>query len=134
MHEEQDRKTSTGVNDANPRHMLHDQSVLPGCRRQAAKFRELADQCVARTQGQPNCQYYGFSYDGDVAFCREGYVDADGLLHHLGNVGPILQEVFTIAELLRLEVHGPEAELATLRAPLAQLNLQFFTLESGFRR
>ena len=99
-----------------------------------AKFRELADQCVARTRDEPLCLYYGFSFDGDVAFCREGYVNADGLLHHLGNVGQILQEVFRIADIVRVEVHGPEAELAKLRAPLAQLNPQFFTLESGFRR
>jgi quinol monooxygenase YgiN len=98
-----------------------------------ARFRELAEQCVAQTQSEPKCLYYGFSYDGDTAFCREGYVDADGLLHHLGNVGAILKEVFTIAELVRLEVHGPATELAQLRTPLAQLNPQFFTLESGFR-
>jgi quinol monooxygenase YgiN len=101
---------------------------------QAARFRELADQCVAQTRTEPKCLYYGFSFDGDVAYCREGYVNADGLLVHLGNVGPILQEVFRIAELVRLEVHGPEAQLAKLRAPLAKLNPQFFTLESGFRR
>jgi len=101
---------------------------------QMTKFRELADQCVAQTRAEPKCLYYGFSYDGDLAFCREGYVDADGLLHHLGNVGPILQQVFTIAEIVRLEVHGPEAELAKLRVPLAKLNPQFYALDSGFRR
>jgi len=99
-----------------------------------AKFRELADRCVAQTRSEAKCLYYGFSFDGDMAFCREGYADAQGLLDHLGNVGPILQEVFRIADLVRLEVHGPESELATLRAPLADLKPQFFTLESGFRR
>lgn len=101
---------------------------------EAAKFRALADRCVAQTRNEPKCLYYGFTFDGDMAFCREGYVDAAGLLGHLGNVGSILQEMFRIADLVRLEVHGPEAELATLRALLAELKPQFFTLESGFRR
>jgi hypothetical protein len=40
----------------------------------------------------------------------------------------------TIADLTRLEIHGPEPELARLRAPLAQFKPQFFVLEYGFRR
>jgi hypothetical protein len=35
----------------------------------------------------------------------------------------------------RLEIHGPEEELAMLREPLKALNPQFFVLrEDGFRR
>ena len=101
---------------------------------QMEKFRELAGRCVAKTQGEPKCLYYGFSFEGNIAFCREGYVDAVGLLHHLDNVGPILQEMFPIAELFRVEIHGPETELARLRAPLSHLNPQFYTLGNGFRR
>ena len=37
-------------------------------------------------------------------------------------------------ELTRLEIHGPEEELAKLREPLAHLKPQFFVLEYGFRR
>ena len=39
-----------------------------------------------------------------------------------------------MAEIARLEVHGPEQELAKLRGPLADLNPAFYTLEYGFRR
>lgn len=49
-------------------------------------------------------------------------------------MGTLLEEALKIAEIIRLEVHGPEEELAKLRAPLANLNPQFFTLEYGFRR
>ena len=45
-----------------------------------------------------------------------------------------MEEALAIAELTRLEVHGPEAELAQLREPLAGLDPRFFTLEYGFRR
>ena len=56
------------------------------------------------------------------------------MLAHLDNVGALLQEALQIAELTRFEIHGPEAELAKLREPLAGMKPQFFTLEYGFRR
>jgi hypothetical protein len=99
-----------------------------------AAFKALCEQFVEKTIQEPKCLYYGFSFDGDQAHCREGYEDAEGLLAHLGNVGSLLEEALTIADLSRLEVHGPEGELAKLRDPLSDLNPQFFTLEYGFRR
>lgn len=99
-----------------------------------ADFKAKCEAFVEKTQTEDKVLYYGFSFDGDQAHCREGYADAEGLLAHLENVGALLQEALQIADLTRLEVHGPEAELAKLREPLAQLNPQFFTLEYGFRR
>jgi quinol monooxygenase YgiN len=101
---------------------------------QLKAFKEFCEQFVTKTSGETKCLYYGFSFDGDQAHCREGYEDAEGLLAHLNNVGPLLEEALKIAELTRLEVHGPEEELAKLREPLAKLKPQFFTLEYGFRR
>jgi quinol monooxygenase YgiN len=97
-------------------------------------FKELCERFVAKTSEEPKCLYYGFCFDGDNAHCREGYADAEGLLAHLENVGALLEEAFKIAEISRLEIHGPEEELAKLREPLAKLNPQFFVLEYGFRR
>ena len=97
-------------------------------------FRGLCEQFVAKTQKEEACLYYGFSFDGDQVHCREGYRDAAGLLVHLENVGALLQEALKIAAITRLEVHGLEGELAKLRAPLAGLKPQFFTLEYGFRK
>lgn len=97
-------------------------------------FKTLCEKFVEKTRKEPKCLYYGFSFDGDQAHCREGYEDADGLLTHLDNVGALLQEALKIAEIARLEVHGPEKELQKLRGPLSALNPQFFTLEYGFRK
>ncbi len=97
-------------------------------------FRALCEQFVAKTSDEPKCLYYGFSFDGDEAHCREGYEDADGLLAHLDNVGSLIDQALQVSDLTRLEVHGPEQELAKLREPLAELNPRFFTLENGFRR
>jgi quinol monooxygenase YgiN len=101
---------------------------------QMAAFKQLCERFVALSHTEPGCLYYGFAFDGDVAFCREGYTDADALLVHLKNVGPTFAEALKIAELFRLEVHGPEAEMAKLRGPLADLKPQFFALEFGFRK
>lgn len=97
-------------------------------------FKGLCERFVEKTKQEPKCLYYGFSFDGDQAHCREGYEDAEGLLAHLENVGPLLEEALKIADIARLEIHGPEEELARLREPLAGLKPQFFTLEYGFRR
>lgn len=97
-------------------------------------FKALCERFVEKTSQETKCLYYGFSFDGNQAHCREGYQDAEGLLAHLGNVGSLLQEVLKIADLTRLEVHGPKEELAKLREPLAAFKPQFFTLEYGFRR
>ena len=97
-------------------------------------FKTLCERFIEKSGQEPKCLYYGFSFDGDQAHCREGYADAEGLLNHLENVGSILEEALQIADLVRLEVHGPEEELAKLREPLSELEPQFFTLQYGFRR
>ncbi|MGF1645125.1 MAG: putative quinol monooxygenase [Thiotrichales bacterium] len=96
-------------------------------------FKRLCERFTAQTRSEPKCMYYGFTFDGDRAHCREGYVDADGLLTHLVNVDSILKEALVIADITRLEVHGPADQLALLRGPLAGLNPEFFELEIGFR-
>jgi len=97
-------------------------------------FKTLCEQFVEKASEEPKCLYYGFSFDEDLAHCREGYEDADGVLAHLGNVGPLLEEALKISDLDRLEIHGPEEELTKLREPLAAFNPKFFTLEYGFRK
>ena len=98
------------------------------------EFKAGCDAFIEKTKTEEKALYYGFSFNGDEAHCREGYADADGLLAHLDNVGALLQEALKIADISRLEVHGPAAELDKLREPLKGLNPQFFTLEYGFRK
>lgn len=95
-------------------------------------FKTLCEQFVGKAIQEQKCLYYGFSFNGNLAFCREGYEDAEGLLIHLDNVSSLLKKALEISELVRLEIHGPEKELAKLREPLANLKPQFFILEYGF--
>ncbi len=101
---------------------------------QLEQFKHLCEQFVVRASSEQKCLYYGFCFNGNEAYCREGYEDAEGLLAHLDNVGDLLQRAFEIAEIVRLEIHGPEEELKKLYEPLAQYNPQYFVLEYGFRR
>jgi hypothetical protein len=71
--------------------------------------------------------------NGDEVFCREGYTDAEALLAHLENIGALLAEALKIADLTRLEVHGPASELDKLRQPLAHLNPAWFVTDAGKR-
>jgi quinol monooxygenase YgiN len=99
-----------------------------------AAFKVICEQFLAKTSTETDCLYYGFSFNGDEAHCREGYKNAEAALAHLDNVGQVLAEALKIAALTRLEIHGPASELAKLRTPLAPLNPAFFVLEYGFRR
>jgi len=102
--------------------------VKPG---QLDAFKAGLPAYVERTKNEKGCVHYAFSIDGDIVHCREGYDDAAALLAHLDNVGALLQETLKIADIARLEVHAPAAEIEKLRTPLAALKPQFFVLEPG---
>src|SRR5450432_3653443 len=75
--------------------------------------------------------FYNFTINGEEIFCREGYDGAEALLAHLENVGALLAEALKIADLIRIEVHGPAAELDKLRVPLAHLEPKWFVRSAG---
>jgi quinol monooxygenase YgiN len=91
-------------------------------------------QFIEKTATEKENLFYGFSINGDEIFCREGYESANGLLAHLDNVGALLTEMLKVADLIRVEVHGPAKELEKLKAPLAHLNPVCFTLEASVAR
>jgi len=81
---------------------------------------------VEKTATEKKNLFYGFSVNGDDIFCREGHTDAKGVLAHLDNVGALLAEMLTMADLTRVEVHGPAVELNKLKEPLAHLSPAWF--------
>ena len=98
------------------------------------EFKALTRRFVERTKSEPGCLYFAFSFNGDIAHCREGYRDAAALLTHAQNVGDLIEESQKIADVERLEVHGPQAELDKIKpTPLGSLNPQWFAIEDGFR-
>merc|ERR1712151_26996 len=66
--------------------------------------------------------------------CREAYPNAEKVLQHLADVDAPLKAVLAgPAELERLEVHGPKAEIDQLRDALSPLGCLFYVTEWGTR-
>jgi quinol monooxygenase YgiN len=84
---------------------------------------------VEKTAKEEKNLFYGFTIHGDEVFCREAYTDAEGVLAHLDNVGAMLAEAMKIADLIRVELHGPAKELDKLKGPLTHLNPAWFPVE-----
>jgi hypothetical protein len=120
--------------------MVHPENVVsihPYFRVNTGKMSEAKDllrQMVARTLTERANLYYDFTVSADVVFCREAYVGAEGLLKHVENIGPILAEFLKMAEVLRVEVHGSNANLEKLKGPLAGLKPEWFVFECGVVR
>ena len=69
--------------------------------------------------------------DDDLVICREGYVNAEGLLKHLDNVGDVLNEALTLADIVDLAVHGPAEELEKLKEPLKDFGPAYYPTVEG---
>lgn len=89
---------------------------------------------VEKTATEKENLFYGFTLNGDEILCREAYESAEGVLAHLENVDALLAEMLEIADLTRVELHGPGKELEKLKGPLAHLNPAWFTLEASMSR
>jgi quinol monooxygenase YgiN len=89
---------------------------------------------VETTASEKECLFCGFTVNGDEILCREAYESAGGVLDHLDNVGELLAEMLKLANLTRLEIHGPARELEKLKEPLAHLNPNWFALEANLEK
>ena len=94
----------------------------------------LLSEFVAKAAAEEKILYYEFTINGGEIFCREAYADAEAALAHLTNVSALLDRMFTLADLTRLEIHGPAEELARLKEPLGKLNPAWFAYECGLKR
>ena len=91
-------------------------------------LKSVLPEFIAKTRDETQNLFYEFSINGEEVFCREGYVNAEALIKHLDNVRAMLEAALKMADLIRIEVHGPAAELEKLKGPLAHLNPSWFTL------
>ena len=105
--------------------------VRPG---QMDSVKALLREFVARAQSEDKLLYYEFTISGDIVFCREAYVGAEGALAHLANVGKQLDQMLKLCEVVRLEIHGPADELEKLKGPVGAFNPTWFTYECGVTR
>jgi hypothetical protein len=101
----------------------------------AAKFKEIWQADYKQFAHKQDCVHYSFGFTDDGrAHCREAYTSAETVLQHLADVdAPVKAVLDGPAELERLEVHGPRAEIEKLIEPLTPFGCKFFVSEWGFR-
>jgi len=93
-------------------------------------LKAILPEFAAKTGNETGTLFYEFTINGDEVFCREGYINAEALLAHLETVGAMLAQALAMADLIRIEVHGPAAELAKLKESLAHLKPAWFELHN----
>jgi len=91
-------------------------------------------QFCEKVANEEMCLYYNFTFKGDELCCREAYHDADGVQAHLENCGPLLGEFLKIADLTRIELHGPADELEKLKPAFADFDPDYYICECGIGR
>lgn len=94
----------------------------------------LLTQFNAKVASEEKCLYYNFTLQDDVLCCREAYQDADGVKAHLENCGALLGEILKVVDLIRIEVHGPAAELEKLKSTFEEMHPDYFICECGIGR
>jgi len=107
----------------------------------AAKFKELWKADYENFGHKEDCVHYAFTFTDDGrAHCREAYKSGEAVIQHITDVGGVFNgEVGgcihpDVAELERLEVHGPAAELEKIKnSEFKGLPFQYFVTEWGFR-
>lgn len=95
------------------------------------EVRALLPKFIAKVENEEAALYYNFTLHEDELFCREGYVGAAGALAHVENVGPELDRLFEMVDIIRVEVHGPAEELEPLKEPFADLSPTWWAYQCG---
>jgi quinol monooxygenase YgiN len=111
---------------------IHPYFKIPEGQMDACK--SFLSQFCQKVAGERGCLYYNFTFNDDVMCCREAYQDAEGVQAHLENCGALLGEFLKIADVMRVEVHGPAEELEKLKPTMADLNPEYFVCECGIGR
>ncbi len=102
--------------------------VKPG---QLDAFKAALKAFIASTSKETANLYYDFTICGNVVYCREAYIGADGFLAHLNGVGPLMPGLLKLSDIERFEIHGPAAELEKLKPHMGGLNPLWFTYFDG---
>ena len=103
-----------------------------------SKFEEICKKNYPTTLSNikiENIVNYGIYYNDNIGYCRESYINNDGVLLHLKESTLQLKQLVdnNIAELDRLEIHGPKEELDKIREKYDEKEFKYFNLEWGFR-
>jgi hypothetical protein len=106
--------------------------------KEAENFFEVCNLCIEKVKSEDLCLGYGFSVSAgphqNMAFCRESFLNAEGVIAHLHNIEILFKEgLCKYGELVSLQIHGPKGELDKLREdPIMQeMGPEFYELMPG---
>uniref|UniRef100_A0A7S1F2Q6 Uncharacterized protein n=1 Tax=Noctiluca scintillans TaxID=2966 RepID=A0A7S1F2Q6_NOCSC len=98
-------------------------------------FFEVCNQCIEQVKSETLCLSYGFAIStgsqNNMAFCRELFANAEGVLAHLQNIELLFKDgLCKYGELVSLQIHGPKVELDKLREDpvIQEMNPEFYEL------
>lgn len=101
-------------------------------------FLEVCNQCIEQVKQETLCLSYGFAIStgpsNPMAFCRELFANAEGVMAHLSNIELLFKEgLCRYGELVSLQIHGPKVELDKLREDpvIQEMNPEFYELMPG---
>jgi len=96
--------------------------------------RGFLTQFCEKVGSEEKCLYYDFTFQGNTLFCREAYRDVEGVQSHLENCGALLEEFLKIADVRRVEIHGPAEALEKLKPVFEAFEPEYFTCACGSGR
>ena len=113
----------------------HVVSFQPTFKIHPGKFKEaekLNSRFIKKAETEPGIVFYaiGVNEERMESHTREGFVDADALLFHAGNVADEFAELLALSDFVRADVIGPAEELEKLKEPLSGLApLYYFPID-----
>lgn len=94
--------------------------------------REIVDRLLVEldrhASDEPLVLFHEASFHSDNLALRIAYPSAVSLLDHLAGSSDGFERLLSETDLIRMEVHGPEAELSQLRGPLGVFQPDWFVL------
>ena len=88
----------------------------------------LIGELELRASENPLVLFHEASFRSEDLALRIAFPSAEPLLDHLAGTSEWFERLLTGTELLRIEVHGPEQELAVLRGPLGVFMPEWYVL------
>ena len=91
-------------------------TVCPYFEIQEGKIQEFKDTWATIAPdvegNEPGCAFYQFTFNGNIAFCREGYDTVESVLAHLARVDATLKKALEVSKIIRFEFHGPASDVS----------------------
>lgn len=96
-------------------------------------FANLTVEIAEAKKMEPSVLSCSFSFNGNQVMCKESYESADVAKNHLDQSAVLAKRAAESADILKVEVMGPEEQLEKLRESFNEVNVMFWaTADTAF--